>query len=567
MSNSESIISTTSISSPRPPGLRRRFWRLLLFFSRGLISLWLFDYFFPRVLRLTWLRAGARNRHRRLALEFRALAIELGGVMIKLGQFLSSRVDVLPPEVTGPLSGLQDEVAPVPWPAIERQLVDELDGPPTDVFDRIDTTPLAAASLGQVHLGRLEAGNDVAIKVQRPGIHAIIETDLTAVRFVIGWLKRIRFIQRRADLDALYEEFAGSLRAELNYIMEAQSAERFAESFADTLDIEVPAPIWELTTERVLVLERIQGIKITNYAELEAAGVSRQEVAQRLFRAYLHQIFVDGFFHADPHPGNLFVRPDPAGPPTQQGVSFVLIFVDFGMMGEIPPETRDRLRDVLVAVIQRDFRRLVRLAKELNFLLPEADDTAVARAFETLFDRYYGLSLGELSRIDVEEIESLISEFRDLLYSFPFQIPQNFILLGRCLGILSGQATGLDPDFNPVEEIEPFARRLLGREAGPEAERLVQDALRWIAIVASLPRQVDETLRFLRDTPVPVSLDQEDLLTRRLAGLEGAVNRLTDTILLITAIAGGILLYSQEPLLAWGLWAVGLLLLVRIWWR
>lgn len=554
-------------SRTRPPGLRRRFWRLMLFFGRGLISLWLFDYFLPRVLGLTWLRAGARGRHRKLAMEFRELAIELGGVMIKLGQFLSTRVDVMPPEVTEPLSGLQDKVAPVAWPGIEQQLIREFEAPPTEVFAWIDETALAAASLGQVHLAKLESGEKVAVKIQRPGIEAIIETDLTALRVVISWLNRIGFIQRRADLPALYEEFAASLREELDYIQEAENADRFADNFAEDPGVEMPRPMWELTTGRVLVLERIHGIKINTYSALEDAGVSRQEVAHRLFRLYLRQIFVDGFFHADPHPGNLFVRPDPTGPPVQRGVRFVLIFVDFGMVGTIPTDVRDRLRDVLIAVIQRDFRRIVRLAKELNFLLPEADETAVARALETLFERYYGMPLGELSKIDIAEVEGLISEFKDLLYQFPFQVPQNFILLGRCLGILNGQATGLDPDFNPVEEIEPFARRLLGEQAGPELETLLQNTLEWLSIVAALPREVNTTMRFLRDTPVSVIVNEEDKLTQGIDNIEGAINRFTDTILLIWTSTGGYLLHQEEPLLAWSLWAISLVLVVRLWWR
>ena len=539
----------------------------MLFASRGLISLWVFDYFFPRVLGLTWLRAGARARHRKLAMEFRELAIELGGVMIKLGQFLSTRVDVMPPEVIEPLSGLQDEVAPVAWQGIEQQLIREFQAPPGDVFAWIDETALAAASLGQVHLAKLDSGEEVAVKIQRPGIDVIIETDLTALRFVISWLKRIGFIQRRADLPALYEEFASNLREELDYIQEAENADRFADTFEADPGVEIPRPMWELTTGRVLVLERIHGIKINKYSSLEDAGVSRKEVAHRLFRLYLRQIFVDGFFHADPHPGTLFIRPDPAGPPAQRGVRFVLVFVDFGMVGTIPPDVRDRLRDVLVAVIQRDFRRIVRLAKELNFLLPEADETAVARALETLFERYYGMSLGELSKIDISEIEGLISEFQDLLYQFPFQVPQNFILLGRCLGILNGQATGLDPDFNPVEEIEPFARQLLGEQAGPELERLLQDALEWLSVVATLPREVNTTMRFLRDTPVPVTVDEDDMLTRGIVNLEGAVNRLTDTVLLISTSAGGYFVHQQDPLIAWSLWAISGILIVRLWWR
>ncbi len=554
----------TTPGPPPPKGLRRRYWRLLFFFARAFLSLWVYDFVLPRVLRLSWVRAGAPARHERLAVQFRELAVELGGVMIKLGQFLSARVDVLPPEVTAPLSDLQDEVPPVPWPLIEAQIVRELGAPPHEIFAEFNRWPQASASLGQVHLARLKDGEPVAVKVQRPGIRAIIETDLAVLSQVIRWLKWIGFVRRRADLDALYAEFADSLRAELDYVQEAANARRFAEQFADDPGVCVPTPVEALTTRRVLVMERIEGIKIDNYAALEAAGVSRRAVARKVFRTYLEQIFVDGFFHADPHPGNLFILPDETAPHPGEGRPFVLIFVDFGMMGEIPPDVRRRLGDVLIAVIQRDFQRLVQLAKELHFLLPTANDDEVARAFERLFERFYGLSLGELRQIQVEEIARLVAEFRSLLYQFPFQIPQNFILLGRCLGILSGLAAGLDPDFNPVEEIEPFARRLLGEVAPAGAAEVLQQLLEWLARVWRLPEELENTLRFMRTGTVTVRLADGDPLTDRIAGMERAVQQLADALLLATLVFAGWLTFDFLPLVAWGLWGLAVVLGIHL---
>ncbi|MDQ7030146.1 MAG: AarF/ABC1/UbiB kinase family protein [Ardenticatenia bacterium] len=544
---------------PPPANLRRRYWRLLFFFLRVLLTLWVYDLFLPRVLRLGWVRAGAPARHERLAVRFRELAVEMGGVMIKLGQFLSARVDVLPPEVTRPLSGLQDEVPAVPWPLVEAQLVRELGHPPDRLFAEFQPHPHASASLGQVHLARLPDGRPVAVKVQRPGIRAIIETDLAVLRQVIRWLKLIGFIRRRADLDALYAEFATSLQAELDYVQEAANARRFIEQFADDPAVYVPSPLDELTSRRVLVMERIEGIKITDFAGLEAAGISRRAVARTLFRTYLKQIFEDGFFHADPHPGNLFILPDDTAPVPDEGRPFVLVFVDFGMVGEIPPDVRQRLRAVLVAVVQHDFRRLVELAKELHFLLPSADDEEVARAFERLFQRFYGLSLGELQRIDLEEIALLMAEFRSLLYHFPFQVPQNFILLGRCLGILSGLATSLDPDFSPVEEIEPFARRLIGEGASTHVVELIRLVTAWLLRVWHLPEEVEATLRFMRTAQVSVRLAEDDLLLQRLVGVELAVRQLADSLFLAVLVFAGWLIVSYVPWLAWGLWGFALL--------
>lgn len=556
------------------PYFSLRYWRLVLFFARAFLHLWLLDYVVPRILGLNFAQDTASERHRKLAQDFRELAISMGGVLIKLGQFLSSRVDIMPPEVIEELAGLQDEVEPVEYEKIAEQIEKNLGSPPEEIFTDFQREPVASASLGQVHLAgevkddphhRMRNRRKTAVKVQRPNIREIIETDLAAVEWLIGWLKYIGFIRRRADLDALYEQFSGTLRGELNYKQEAKNAKIFSDYHQDEPGIDVPEPHWELTTREVLVLDQVEGIKITDYDELEAAGISRTEVAKRVQEAYLEQIYVHGFFHADPHPGNIFVRPDPQGPEVDEGESFRLIFVDFGMVGTISAGTRSQLRQMLVAVINQDYERIVRLAKELRFLLPEADEEKVVGALEELFDRYYGVSLGELANVDLDEVEELISEFQDLLFEFPFQMPQDFILLGRCLGILNGLTTGLDPDYKPVEEVEDFARDLVGKEAGPiPMNAFTKQLIQWMYLFSQLPSEVQEYVKQF-EPPIDVNVDQDAEHLERLRGIRHAVHRLTETVIALSSVGGGYLVYPEEYYMALVLWSAGGILLVTSW--
>ncbi len=560
------------LTLPHDQTLRRRFWTTTFYLARTLFEIWWWEFFVPHRLRLGILVRDAPERRQRWAHEYRAFALRLGGVWIKLGQFFSARADILPPDITAILADLQDEVQPVPWPAIEAQIVRELGGPPEAFFVEFVREPRAAASLGQVHFARLPTGEPVAIKVQRPGIRATIEVDLEALRWAMSTLKGFSFIRRRANLNALFDEFAAVLRQELDYIAEGRHAEQFAENFASNPNVDLPKVYWQLTTLRLLTLERIEGIKINHYAALEQAGIDRAEVAKRVFNAYLKQVFEDGFFHADPHPGNLFIRPRVAPPPAPtrrgqpeavRGTPFDLVFIDFGAVAHISEQSRGLMRRMVIATVQRDYAELVRLAKELGFLLPEADNRALVLALETLFDRFYGLNMVELAAIDFEEIEQLSRQFRDLIYSFPFQIPQDFIWLGRTLSILSGIATGLDPAFSPIEELQPFARRLVGAEAGNLAEDALREASELAALFFALPRRLERLLRRIEDGEI--TREATDPLAESMAGIEGAINRLTDTMLMMTFSAGWFLTRDEEeplshsaPLMllasAWVLW-------------
>ncbi len=519
--------------------IQSRYRRILTFFAGVLLHLFWWDVLLPRLGMGRW---SQRTRSARLvgaAARFRALAIQMGGVMIKVGQFLSARLDVLPREVTDELAGLQDEVQPETFEAIRAVIEAEMQAPLAARFTEFDPYPLASASIGQVHRARLltasiENGAPVVVKVQRPNIEQIVETDLAALRVVTRWIELYPPIRRRIHIPALVEEFSRTLHEEMDYLNEGKNGETFAANFAARPDIRVPRIYWSHTTRRVLTQEEIQAIKVTDYAAIDAAGVDRAAVANRLFDAYLQQIFEDHFFHADPHPGNLFVLPaaDPSG-------SWFLVFVDFGMAGRVPENLIDGLREMLIAVGVRDAPRLVRAYQQLGILLPGANTELLIQASERLFDRFWGKSTTEIVSLGQQQIIEFAREFGNLLFEMPFQVPENIILLGRCLGILSGICTGLNPDFNVWERIMPYARRIVETEEGGGLT-LLKEAAGLLQTLVALPRRAETILQRIEQGKLEF---QSPELQKQFARLERSVLRLAGAILCAAFLTAATQLY------------------------
>jgi predicted unusual protein kinase regulating ubiquinone biosynthesis (AarF/ABC1/UbiB family) len=525
--------------------LKSRYRRITFFFARVIGGIIIWDLIFPRIGLRGRSQATRPERMRKMAANFRVLAIEMGGVMIKLGQFLSTRADVLPREITAELAGLQDEVPAESFTAIRKIVESEYHTIIPEKFQQFARKPLAAASLGQAHRAilleadALEVGfQNVVVKVQRPNIDQIIETDLAAIKRVASWIQRYRPIARRADVPALYREFAKTLYEEVDYQAEAGNAEIFAENFKERPGICVPRIVWSHCTERILVLEDVSAIKINDYEAITAAGIDRDQVARRLLDTYLQQIFVDGFFHADPHPGNLFVAPVPPGDfhdPKNSG--WVLTFIDFGMVGRVPPNTKAGLREMLIGVGTRDAARVIKSYKMLGFLLPNADLEMIEDAGDKIFEQFWGRNMQELSQIEYEEVRELSSEYRDLLYDMPIQIPDDILYLGRCVAILSGMCTGLNPEFNVWEALAPFAQDLIREEAGEIWEQVLKEVTSFGALVLNLPRRIDTTLTKLESGKISVRTPELD---RRLRRLEHTNRKLVGAVLFTALLLGGI---------------------------
>ncbi|GJQ35433.1 MAG: ABC transporter [Anaerolineaceae bacterium] len=536
--------------------LRVRYWRIVLFFAHVTTSIIFWDIVLRQIGLGFLSRATRPRRLRQIAVRFRALAIRLGGVMIKVGQFLSARLDVLPSEITDELAGLQDEVPPEEYDPIRIQAEREFGSPIDEVFLSFEKEPVAAASLGQVHCARLFSNDaeamgfeNVVVKILRPNIEQIVEVDMSAIRVVGSWLKRYRPVSERADVMAIVGEFDAILKAELDYLSEGKNAEVFAANFNDDGGVHVPRVVWSRTTRRILTLEDVTAIKITDYDAITNAGISRATVAERLLAAYLKQIFEDGFFHADPHPGNLFVLPLPEK--NEDGSTrFRLTFIDFGMVGRMPGTLVEGLREAAISIGLQDAPRLIRAYQTLGVLLPTANVKLLEEASAQVFDRFWGMSMNELRSIRHAEMMKFGLQFRDLMLTMPFQLPENLLLLGRTMGILSGMCTGLNPEFNLWLQLAPYARKLTEGEDGSPLDVFFDEAEQFFKTLIAIPGRAERVLGRIERGELNVQIP---LVNLQISYLERSLNRLTGGIVFLGLLVAGAILYNANALIARGL--------------
>ncbi len=520
--------------------IKYRYRQIMLFFGRVFLSVLFWHVFLPRLGLGGFTQRTSARRFGTYAQNFRALAVSMGGLLIKVGQFLSARVDVLPLEITDGLAGLQDEVPPEDFAAVRRLAELELGASLEEKFDWFDETPLAAASLGQVHRAHL-AGEQVVVKIQRPNIQALIETDLTALRSVGGWLMRFQSIRRRVNVPALLDEFGRVTNQEIDYLAEGRNAEIFRRNFKNRPGVRVPFVIWSHTTSRVLTLQDVLAIKISDYPAISAAGIERKEVAKRLFHTYLQQFFDDGFFHADPHPGNLFVTPLAGKKEADAAPEWELTFVDFGMVGQISQTVRSGLRELVIGIAAQDTQRLMRSYQMLGVLLPGADTRRIEQAEVEMFRQFGGKSMKELRQISLEEIKSFAEQYRQILYDMPFQIPQNLIFLGRTAAILSGLCTALDADFNVWESLQPYERKLIAEEAAEkDLEYWLKEAGVLLQSMLIIPRQVQATLQRIEHGDINARMPR---LEAQMSKLDRTMRQAGLSVSFSALLIGGVQLY------------------------
>jgi ubiquinone biosynthesis protein len=413
-------------------------------------------------------------QHLRLALE------ELGSTFVKLGQLLSTRPDLLPPDFIDELSKLQDEVPPGPWEPIQALVEEELGAPLGEFFMALDPTPIAAASLAQVYAALLPDGQEVVVKVQRPGIERVVNTDLEIIQDLAHLAQERTSLGDVYDLVDLADEFSAALRAELDYRREGRNADRFRNNFADEPKLYVPQVYWDFSTRRVLVLERISGIKISDIAALEAAGYDRHRIATTAAQFIIKQVLEDGFFHADPHPGNLVIMPGE-----------VIGLMDFGTAGYLTAEDRATLVPLYAAIIQIDAVRVVDQLERMGIADPRrADRAGLQRDLRRLLQKYQGVPLKEVS------VGEVLGEIEPIIYEHHLRVPGDYWLLIKTLVIMEGVGKGLDPDFDVYEFSGPPVRRFLLRQFLPSAwaPTVLRSATAWSDLLSGFPRQTSRVL-------------------------------------------------------------------------
>jgi ubiquinone biosynthesis protein len=476
---------------------------------------------------------SSRPEHVRLVLE------ELGTTFIKLGQLLSTRPDLIPADYLEELVKLQDQAPPIPFEAVQEIIETEFGRPVNELFATFEEVPLAAASIGQVHAATTRDGVEVVVKVRRPGVVEQVEEDLELLQNLAARASRHLEIAQQYDVVGLAQEFAQTLRAEMDYLREGHNAERFQANFADFPGVHIPRIFWKTTTSRVLTLERIHGVKINDLAALDAAKINRQALAERATKAILKMIFEDGFFHADLHPGNFFV---------EKGGRFGLI--DFGMVGVVDEKTRSQLARLFVALTSQDSDRLVATLLELGVARKRLDHNQLSRDLRRLLSRYYDVSLGELV------VEKLLQDALELVRRHNLQLPSNLIMLLKLIVMAEGLGKQLSPTFRLPQVLEPFAQRLILQEYSPllVAKRFGQASLEMAQLGLEMPQQLRRLLSELErgSLEVGVYATESDSILRR---LERLTNRVVLGIIVAAFIIGlAILLAAYRPA-GWEQWA------------
>ena len=441
--------------------------------------------------------SNARPLHLRLALE------ELGTTFIKLGQLLSTRADLMPPQYLVELRKLQDSAPPVPFAEIQQAIETELGQPIENLFAEFDSTPLAAASIGQAHAATLRDGTEVVVKVRRPGVVEQVNEDLEILKELAATAIRHSNFAAQYDLIGLVEEFSQTLRAELDYIREGHSAERFAANFAADPHIHIPRVFWDATTSRVLTLERIRGVKINDLVALDQQGTDRPWLAHYATNIVLKMVCEDGFFHADPHPGNFFIE--------QNGT---IGLIDFGMVGVLDERTQELLAELLIAIDREDAERLVDVFLDLGVTRKRIDRAMVRRDIEHLLSTYWGLPLGEV------KITPLLNDVYSIMRRHHLHLPPNLALLLKTVIMIEGLGVNLDPEFQFTNSLTPYTERLVLRQYSP---------LRWVSgfgraslelarVMTELPQHVRRIVTEAENGNLQIGMRPE--------GFDSVINRL-----------------------------------------
>lgn len=460
----------------------------------------------------------------RLSLE------ELGPTFIKLGQIISTRPDILPPDVIAELEKLQDAVPPFPYEDVKSLIESEFDDKLENIFKEFNETPLAAASIAQVHLARLNSGKKVVVKVQRPGIERTIDLDLRILEDLAHFIDSHTKYGRLYDFPRMVQEFKNTLKNELDFMVEGENAETFKENFSKDRGVKVPYISWIHTTRRVLTMEHIDGIRLNDFTALDNAGLNRKVIARNLAESIFNQILRDGFFHGDPHPGNIMILPDNT-----------IVFLDLGMVGKLDEERKIQFLKMLMGVVFKNSRMITQAIINLDAMAHRVNIKKFEKEIDILRDKYISLPLNEI------KVGEVFKEIFNLAFSYNIMIPGEFTMLAKSLVTLEGLVEKLDPDLNVLKIAEPIARKLMYKTFSFEklGKEFVVGVMDYGNLIKEFPSFMLNFLRKMENDEFTMQFKLKDI-ERVEKRLERIFNRVSFSIVLlaVSIIIAGIVVGS-----------------------
>jgi ubiquinone biosynthesis protein len=460
----------------------------------------------------------------RLAME------ELGPTFIKLGQLLSTRPDVIPREYIDEFRKLQDRVPAIPLAEIRQQIEHELGAPIESFFIEFSAIPIAAASIAQVHQGRMQSGEDVVVKVRRPGVKELIETDLDILHGLAYLVEHHLPNGSLYDPCGIVKEFRRTIQREMDFTREGHTIDRFATNFSGDSTVRIPRVYWTCTGQSVLTMERIKGIKISDFELLTTAGHDLRIIAKRGADTFLRQVLVHGLFHGDPHPGNIFVLPGD-----------VICLLDYGMVGRLDEELKYQLVDLLVAVLHRDVDRVISYLLYSGELIDEVNIKHLRRDLAEFIDDYYEIPLQEINA------GKMLVEFIEILTEYRIKFPSDFMLLAKALITMEGLGRQLDPGFNMIGHLRPFMEKLVRDRLSPGSmsKEFLKVAQGYASLAKNLPHDIKEFINRVNHNKFKIDLEHRGL-ERLITDLDKSSNRISFSMLIAALIVGSSLIMQTE---------------------
>ena len=454
---------------------------------------------------------------RTIGIKLRNILQGLGPTFIKLGQIASTRRDLVPEEISNELEQLQDQVTSFSYKKVREIIEEELGDTPENLFQDFDETPIATASIGQVHLAHLLSGEPVAIKIQRPDIQPIVETDLEILDDLAKLMEAKLHWAKNYQIRKMIHEFSTSLLDELDYNIEGRNGERIAKQFKNDSTIHIPKVYWQFCTKKILTMEFIQGIKVSHLEQLDEKGYNRKVIAERLTSSMLHQILIEGFFHGDPHPGNIYVLPGNE-----------ISYLDFGMIGRVNDEMKYQFASLVINLQHGNTKGMIKTFSSMDLLSDDTNLTSLKNALDGLKVKYYDIPLSEIS------LGGAVTDILAIAYNHQIQIPSDLTILGKTLLTLEGIIEKLDPDFSMMKAVEPFGKQLLRDRYNPKNimktswNQIVDN----VEILSELPKSLKEITSTIQKGKLRLDINVPELQLF-LQRLDKISNRLSFSIILL----------------------------------